>query len=719
MLSQGSSLSATRPREPDPRNGAKTQSSVMTWLQSPSVGSWHHPLSPRGRSPLAPRLEDGSGSDAAAGTRQQQPREHSRSAKDLRIDTARKLPPQDAAASVSGAVSTQGQEAPREALSPRELARRQRRRVDEERRHLAEKAPAESAEPLVPEPVSPLSPQSLLSPSSTQDAHVAEVFHRLDTNKDGVIDKDEFKKQLLCLDPDMFDDPHLVRRLFKAIDTNSDAILEIRELQEWMGRSDAWDEARESKAFASLFRRKDSRRNPFRVLKGNQVLSQVYEVEGDKIGEGNFGLVRRATHKVTKAVRAIKTINKKKVAREELDAEIELMSELDHPHILRLYEVVEDIVNIYLVMELCAGGELFDRIVELKTFSERQAANVMQQIGGGVRYMHLRSICHRDLKPENFLLQAHAPIEESVVKIIDFGLACRFTKGDMMSSQLGTPGYAAPEVLLGSYDQSCDLWSCGVIMFILLCGYPPFGGSTAEEVCSATLNGSFAFHEGFWDAVSADAKDLISRLLTYDPNMRYTAEQTMRHTWIKDLAPCAHERPLQIQELGKIKAYGRENRFKKRAMQVVARELQTDQIQQLQDTFSTLDKDGDGSITYAELRFGLEQLELSGGQAQTVQELMEAIDEDHDGVIHYTEFLAASLDTKVCEQESICWAAFRMFDEDGDGKIDKKELATVLENDDLEALMGSEVLSRILCEYDLDGDGQISFEEFMTMMRDT
>jgi len=599
-----------------------------------------------------------------------------------------------------------------EAASPRERAKARRRKIDEEREHAGEKtSKAENFDR-----VGEQSPGALTFAWGGVDSQSTEVFRRLDTNEDGVIDKDEFKKSLMYLDPETFDDPHLVRRLFKAIDTNADAAIDPHELQEWMNKSDAWDEARESKAFAASFRRTNSTKKW--VKTGNQVLTQVYEVEGQKIGEGTFGLVRRATHKVTKALRAIKTINKKKVSREELDGEIELMSELDHPHILKLYEVVEDIVNIYLVMELCAGGELFDRIVESKSFSEKQAANVMQQIGAGVRYIHSRSICHRDLKPENFLLQARTPIEESVVKIIDFGLACRFNEGEPMNSQLGTPGYVAPEVLKGNYEKSCDLWSCGVIMFILLCGYPPFGGSTPEEVCAATLRGEYVFHEQFWTGVSVDAKDLIKRLLTYDPQHRYTAEQTMRHTWIKDVAPAAHERPLQLTELGKIKAYGRENRLKKRAMQVVARELQTDQIQQLQDTFCSLDKDGDGSVTFAELRYSIEQLGLSGSQAEMLQELMNAIDDDHDGVIHYTEFLAATLDTKFCEQESVCWAAFRMFDENGDGKINKTELAAVLENDDLEAVMGSDLLSRILQDYDADGDGQISFEEFMIMMKE-
>jgi len=597
-------------------------------------------------------------------------------------------------------------------ISPREKAKQRRRKIDEERGHVGTKATMENLDK-----AGEHSPTFAMAMNG-QDPHAAEVFQRLDANHDGVIDKEEFKKQLLYLDPDMFDDPHLVRRLFKAIDANSDASIDLNELQEWIHKTDAWDEVRESKAFvASSLRRSGSRKGPVWLKTGNQVLTQVYDVDAQKIGEGSFGMVRRATHKVTKAVRAIKTINKKKVSREELDGEIELMSELDHPHILKLYEVVEDMVNIYLVMELCAGGELFDRIVESKSFSEKQAANIMRQIGAGVRYIHLRNICHRDLKPENFLLQARTPIEESVVKIIDFGLACRFSEGDSMSSQLGTPGYVAPEVLKGSYDQSCDLWSCGVIMFILLCGYPPFGGSSPEEVCSATLKGEFVFHDQFWKTISADAKDLITRLLTYDPQQRYTAEQTMRHTWIKDLAPAALERTLQLQELGKIKAYGQENKLKKRAMQVVAHELQTDQIQQLQDMFNSVDKNGDGSITFTELRYSIEQLELSGSQAEMLQELMAAIDEDNDGVIHYTEFLAATLDTKVCEQESVCWAAFRIFDENGDGKINKSELATVLENDDLEAIMGSELLSRIMQDYDADGDGQISFEEFMAMMR--
>merc|ERR1719334_1449185 len=151
---------------------------------------------------------------------------------------------------------------------------------------------------------------------------------------------------------------------------------------------------------------------------------------------------------------------------------------MDHPNIIKLFETFEDHRNIYLVMELCSGGELFDRIIATGHFSEKEAAVLMQQIIRAVYYMHENSICHRDLKPENFLFMTKDPIESNYLKIIDFGLSCKFSPDKVMETKAGTPYYVAPQVLSGKYDHQSDIWSCGVIMYVLLCGYPPFFGDT-------------------------------------------------------------------------------------------------------------------------------------------------------------------------------------------------------------------------------------------------
>merc|ERR1719291_1099120 len=225
--------------------------------------------------------------------------------------------------------------------------------------------------------------------------------------------------------------------------------------------------------------------------------------------------------------------------------EIAIMKMMDHPNIVKLYESFEDLRNIYLVMELCSGGELFDKIIESGHFTEVQAAILMQQIVKAIFYMHENHVCHRDLKPENFLFMTKDPIEKNLLKIIDFGLSCKFETNQVLTTKAGTPYYVAPQVLAGKYDHLSDLWSLGVIMYVLLCGYPPFHGDTDADVLAKVRLGNFSFAAADWKNVSDDAKELIRLLLKMNPKDRYTAEQALNHAWVKDKAPKAKDVKLQ------------------------------------------------------------------------------------------------------------------------------------------------------------------------------
>lgn len=453
-------------------------------------------------------------------------------------------------------------------------------------------------------------------------------------------------------------------------------------------------------------------------------VQESYDFDNEKLGEGSFGSVSKAFHKAAKFERAIKALPKKKVDRAELEAEIAVMKLLDHPNIVKLYEVFEDFVHIHLVMELCNGGELFERIVEEECFSERQAAAIMQQVMGGLLYMHRKCVCHRDIKPENFLLcvpgNRWCPVEQCVIKIIDFGCAKRFVEGQFMATSVGTPFYVAPQVLDGSYTQSCDLWSCGVLTYILLCGYPPFSGADQAELIARIKAGIFEFPEEDWDAVSVDAKDIITKLICMDPDARLTAAQAMGHTWIKNKAPKAGSRPLQAKTLTNMKSFKGQNNLKKAALQVIAQRLKEDEIHALKEMFHSLDANQDGTITIQELKDGIDKLSGAGGLTASKQnaiELLSEMDVDGSGSIDYTEFLAATLDKKQYEQENICWAAFQVFDTDGSGSISRTELEKVLASGQLAQVMGSTAVERVLHECDADNDGQIDFNEFMKMMR--
>lgn len=199
---------------------------------------------------------------------------------------------------------------------------------------------------------------------------------------------------------------------------------------------------------------------------------------------------------------------------------------------IKLYEYFEDDVNVYLVTELCAGGELFDRIIEAEFFSETVAATVFKQILQALNYCHTMNIVHRDLKPENFLFASKD--QDSDLKIIDFGLSKIMDGGRLqrMKTRAGTPYYISPEVLAGNYDVSCDMWSAGCMLYILLCGYPPFYGDNNQEILQMVSQGNFDFDGEEWDDISEDAKDLIRKLITR-PERRMTAGEALQHRWMK------------------------------------------------------------------------------------------------------------------------------------------------------------------------------------------
>jgi calcium-dependent protein kinase len=389
---------------------------------------------------------------------------------------------------------------------------------------------------------------------------------------------------------------------------------------------------------------------------------------------------------------------------------------MDHPSIIKLYETFEDHHNIYLVMELCQGGQLYDRITELGCFGELEAASVMQQVLRTVFYMHQQRICHRDLKPENFVFQSVGPVRGNVLKLIDFGLSSEFKEGQPMSTRAGTPYYVAPEVLAKRYDHLCDTWSAGVIMYILLCGSPPFHGKDDQEILSTAMRGHLIFDPIYWKGISEDAKELIRCLVKLDASSRFTAEQALNHRWVHHRAPMATNVPLSKSCVDTLRAFPSRNKFVKAALHIIAAQFSDMQIRSLRDAFISLDSNGDGLLTLRELRDGLRQAGLAVLPSE-LRKIMEGIDADGSGVIDYTEFLAATLQRRHLLQEDVCWSAFRVFDLNGDGKISADELQKVLDLGGVGEVVDAQVTVDVLKEVDKNGDGWVDFDEFTSMMR--
>jgi calcium-dependent protein kinase len=445
-------------------------------------------------------------------------------------------------------------------------------------------------------------------------------------------------------------------------------------------------------------------------------ISEFYDIDKKKLGEGSYGSVSKCSNKATKVTRAVKSIAKQQMKNlDRFKQEIAIMKIMDHPNIIKLFESFEDHRNIYLILELCTGGELFDRIIDSGHFTEVQAAITMQHMFRAIFYMHENHICHRDLKPENFLFTTKEPIEKTHLKVIDFGLACKFSDESVLTTKAGTPYYVAPQVLAGKYDKASDLWSLGVIMYVVLCGYPPFYGETDADVLAKVRLGNFSFNAADWKNVSEDAKNLIRMLLKMNPRDRYTAEQALNHIWVRNKAPKSANVALQATLVDNLRGFRSQNKLKKAALHVIASQLGESQIKALREVFMQLDNNGDGLLTAQEMKEGLKQAGLKDVPAD-LQEVLDAVDSDGSGVIDYTEFLAATLDKKVYMNEDVCWQAFRIFDRNGDGKIDKSEIQNVLNDGSVQSAAARDIAD-IMQEIDQNGDGEIDFNEFMAMMR--
>jgi calcium-dependent protein kinase len=251
------------------------------------------------------------------------------------------------------------------------------------------------------------------------------------------------------------------------------------------------------------------------INKNDGKLRDFYRI-GKVLGNGAFGEVRMCVSRDTSAQRAVKVLRKSHMDEDErkmLFNEINILRELDHPNIVKMFEFFEDEKRFYIVQEICKGGELFDEILHRGKFTERDAALLTKQILSCMNYCHLNNIVHRDLKPENILLEQNKEFDQ--IKIIDFGTALVFDPARPLDEKLGTPYYIAPEVLTKNYSSKCDIWSIGVIVYILLSGTPPFTGATDKEIIKKVQGGKVSFAGDAWKGVGETAKDFINQALSY------------------------------------------------------------------------------------------------------------------------------------------------------------------------------------------------------------
>ncbi|CAL1147509.1 unnamed protein product [Cladocopium goreaui] len=383
--------------------------------------------------------------------------------------------------------------------------------------------------------------------------------------------------------------------------------------------------------------------------------SQMYEM-GEQIGSGTFGTVWRAKHSQTGQLHAVKSCPKKLIPSDELWAEIEIMKQLDHPHIMRLYYTFEDDLCIFIASELCEGGELFNAMIEAGTFNEHTAALLFKQIMSAVSYIHMNMICHRDLKPENFLISKKCAIQDGKVKLIDFGTAKRFDLGPL-TTKVCTVHYVAPEVLkkrMEPYTEKVDVWSAGVVLFVMLAGVPPFHDDDDLELMKRVKKGKWSFTpETAWNKVSALGKELVSQMLTKEVDLRPHSAEVLASPWFRQEVIPAHTK-VDEHNLAQMRTFVAQSRLKKVALQVIARQISDDTIEKLRQIFLSLDDDNSGTLSVEEIDEALERLEVEEPIRVEMRRLMHEIDVDGSGTVNYTEFIAANISKKQYLQEQVC-----------------------------------------------------------------
>ena len=452
------------------------------------------------------------------------------------------------------------------------------------------------------------------------------------------------------------------------------------------------------------------------VSVGNRALRDCYEFTKN-LGKGGYGKVFQVRQKMTNKLFACKKLSKLNINNLiKFRREIDILIKIDHPNIIKLFDVFESQNSLYLIMEECYGGELFDRILKRiennLMYTEKEACEIIRQVMGAIEYCHNKGIVHRDLKPENLLYLKEGPEENNPLKIIDFGLSQDLNIKKILSSKVGTAYYVSPEILQGKYSEKCDVWSAGVILYVLLSGEPPFNGPSDGVIYSKIRQLKFTFPEKKWNMISTEAKDLLSRMLVPEAE-RLSASQVMNHPWfnlVKD-----NKIPLEkinFHGTNFFKEYKESNRLKKIVLLYIASKLQEDEILDLNELFKAFDKDNNGQIDYKEFEQGLMRLNSKGIKKEEIQSYFNEIDADKNGKIDYTEFIAATLQKNVFLKKEKLFEAFSALDTDKNGKIAKEELMRVLKLQP----QHDKFVTELIKSADRNGDGYIDYKEFVDMM---
>ena len=451
------------------------------------------------------------------------------------------------------------------------------------------------------------------------------------------------------------------------------------------------------------------------------------------LGESQGTAVYRVQHNITEDIRAMKIIKKSRADQDkteennkeddEIKNEITILRSLDHPNILKIFEFFSSKDSYIMVTEFCQRGDLFQEIVDRGPFKEKYCAFVTYQILSAINHCHIMKIIHRDLKPENVLIVDKDKNELPRIKICDFGTSKIFEKGKAERKAVGSPYYMAPEILSNNYNEKCDLWSCGVILYILLAARPPFSGEDDDEIINSVKSGRYDLTSPPFNKVSKMCLDLLKKLLTVDPDKRISAQEALNHKWFRDNTSKELFNNIKDQKTIKtlihnLKTYKRDSIIQEVALAYLVHNFpQMKEVVTANKLFNQIDLDGDGKINKIDLLKGLRTKTESKTLEKDIDKIYRNIDMDNNGYIEYEEFVRAAVSKEKFVDDNILKFAFKYFDKDNKNKITKKDLADVFEQGISDKNKMETALDNIIKEVDENGDGIIQYEEFVHIMK--
>ncbi len=453
-------------------------------------------------------------------------------------------------------------------------------------------------------------------------------------------------------------------------------------------------------------------KNNFIRMKTKSLFDE-YEIK-EKLGEGEYGVIYKVQQKTTNFLRAIKALKRKHVHSATFSNEIAILRTIDYPNIIKLFDCYYDSNYYYMVEEYCYGSDLFDYIQKEVSFSEKKAAIIFKQLISAVNHLHKKKIIHRDLKPENIIFIKNNNIDDIFIKIIDFGTLVSIKNEDILTQELGTIYYIAPEVFKNNYNEKADIWSCGIILYTMLCGHPPFMGNNEEAIKNKILHSKLVFPQNDFKHISNNAIEFIKKLLEYNPDRRLSSDEAIENNWLKDMISLNNnEVNLNddiIENLSKFKSIVT---LQKATLDFLANQININQeSQKLKEEYDKINESKDGKISKEELIKCFEILYPIAEAVKKTNEIFKEIDLNNDGCVNFNECLNVNMKKEKLLNEDMLIKAFKLFDIEGNGYIRINELKETMP---LQIINNQQWID-LIKEVDQDGDCQISFVEIKEMM---